>query len=60
MKIRIGTAIHREAGRSPRREAAPVAVRAANYVDVITNRKPLSRGAFCFGEYSSLKVVDHV
>ncbi len=42
----LGTAIHREAGRSPRRKAAPVAVRAANYVDVITNRKPLSRGAF--------------
>ena len=42
----IDTAIHRKAGRSPRRKAAPVAVRAANYVDVITNRKPLSRGAF--------------
>lgn len=40
------TEIHREAGRSPRRKAAPVTVRAANYVDVITNRKPLSRGAF--------------
>ena len=43
-----GTAIHREAGRSPRREAAPVAVRAANYVDVITKIAPQLRG-FIYG-----------
>ena len=34
--------------RSPRRKAAPVAVRAANYVDVITKIAPQLRG-FIYG-----------
>ena len=37
-----------KAGRSPRRKAAPVAVRAANYVDVITKIAPQLRG-FIYG-----------
>ncbi|KHJ12491.1 hypothetical protein PU06_26970, partial [Escherichia coli] len=56
--IERNTQIHREAGRSPRREAAPVAVRAANYVDVITKIAPQLRGLFMVDVDAMWTVLD--